>query len=211
MEKTSRIFFKSVYSGVIISIASIVNMSVDNRVVGAFLFSIGLTAVFTLGSYLFTGAVGNTAARHEKGWLRFLLIVLAGNLAGTLLAGLILSGISYAGPVVEAASASWETKMLQNAWSAFLSSCLCGFLMYTAWGANTKMQDRPVIATLVVVLCVMTFVLARFDHSIANAFLIFASGAWDGASFLWLLIMIAGNSVGAVLPAYIFLPDRRTS
>lgn len=204
METRGRIYLKSIYSGVILSIASIANMSVDNRVAGAFLFSIGLTSVFVIGAYLYTGAVGNTVAMHERGWLMFLLIVLAGNLTGTLLCGSILRAMESAAPVVTAAADSWETKCAQSTLSAFVSSCFCGFLMYTAWNANTKLQERPIISTVVIVLCVMVFVLARFDHSIANAFLLSASTSYSAQSMGQLFVMVLGNSVGAVLPAMVF-------
>lgn len=204
MERFWAVFTKSVYSGVILSIAGIVNLAAESRLTGAFLFAVGLTSVFVIGAYLFTGAVGNTAAEHKPGWLRFLGIVLFGNLVGTLVSGLICPAMSTAGPIVEAAAVSWETKCAQSALSAFVSSCFCGFLMYTAWNANMKMKDQPVIATFVIVLCVMVFVLARFDHSIANAFLLSVSGAWDVQSIGWLCIMILGNSAGAILPAFVF-------
>lgn len=204
METGRQIFLKSIYSGVILSIASIANMSVESRVAGAFLFSVGLTSVFLIGAYLYTGAVGNTVAVHAPGWLRFLLIVLAGNFTGTLLSGIALQAMEAAAPVVAAAAASWDTKCAQSIPSAFVSSCFCGFLMYTAWNANTKMSERPVISTLVIVLCVMAFVLARFDHSIANAFLLCASSAYTPVSIGMFFVMVLGNSAGAILPAAVF-------
>ena len=78
------------------------------------------------------------------------------------------------------------------------------FLVFVAWKANTKAGARPVLSWFVIVLCVMIFVLARFEHSIASAYIMFAAGAYDGQSWLCLAVLILGNTVGAVLPAAAF-------
>lgn len=184
-------------------IAGIINLSMDNRIVGALLFSLGLTSIFVMRTPLYTGLVGNTLAKHERGWQTFLGIVLAGNLTGCLIGAGIFPLLDSAAPIVDAASVSWNAKISQSILSAFISGCFCGFLMYTAWKANQEFQ-RPVISTFVIVLCVMVFVLARFDHSIANAFLMFVSRSFDGRSFAYLAIMILGNTAGAFLPALVF-------
>ena len=44
---------------------------------------------------------------------------------------------------------------------------------------------------------VMLFILSGFEHSIANMFYFHLAGAYDGKAFLYLLVMVAGNGVGA--------------
>lgn len=44
---------------------------------------------------------------------------------------------------------------------------------------------------------VMIFILSGFEHSIANMFYFHLAGAYSAKSFLYLLVMIAGNGVGA--------------
>lgn len=195
---------RSMFSGFILAIASTVNLLSDSRLAGAFLFSVGLTTIFALQAFLYTGAVGETVILHKPGWLPWLLVMLGGNLLGTLIAAPLMLSLQIGPSVAAAAAASWGRRLEQSAISAFVSSAFCGFLVYSAWKANTRGKDRPVLTTFVIVLCVMVFVLAGFEHSIANSFLMFVSGSFDGKSFLYLLLMILGNTVGAAVPAAAF-------
>lgn len=198
------LILKSVFSGCILSISSTINLLMESRLAGALLFSVGLTSIFTLGAFLYTGAVGNALVEHKKGFLPGLLVMLGANLLGCLITAPVIAAVRIGPGIVEAAAVSWQGRLSQSGLSAFLSACLCGFLVYTAWKANTKGKDRPCISTFVIVLCVMIFVLAGFEHSIANSFLMFVSGSFDAVSFGYLLLMIAGNTAGAYFPALIF-------
>ena len=50
-------WLRSVMAGICIAVGGAVNLSVDNKVVGAALFSTGLFTICTLGYYLYTGKV----------------------------------------------------------------------------------------------------------------------------------------------------------
>ena len=91
MEKI-RTFFEAVAAGVFIGIAGTVFLSVENRVIGAFLFALGLLAILCFQLKLYTGAVGYIVYQ-KKNTLRYLfelLIIWAGNFAGTVLVGKML-------------------------------------------------------------------------------------------------------------------------
>lgn len=77
------IFIKAVYAGFMIGIGGIVNLSVDNKVIGALLFSFGLLTIVTQGFYLYTGKIGFVKKFKE---LLDMLVILAGNFAGTFIA-----------------------------------------------------------------------------------------------------------------------------
>ena len=47
--------------------------------------------------------------------------------------------------------------------------------------------------------CVPTFILAGFEHSIADMFYIAAAGEYSFAALGFLLLVIAGNAVGGML------------
>lgn len=201
---TGNFVARSVYAGFVLAVAGIINLLMENRIAGALFFTIGLTSIFLLQAYLFTGAVGNAIVEHRRGWLPWLLAMLGANLLGSLIGGLLVPYL-YQGPeLIEAAAAAWDAKLSQDGVRVLVSSSFCGFLVYVAWKANTKAGERPVLSWFVVVLCIMIFVLARFEHSIASAFLMFASGSYDLQSWLCLLLLIAGNTIGAVLPACAF-------
>lgn len=195
---------RSVYSGFVLAVAGIINLLMENRIAGALFFTVGLTSIFLLQAFLYTGAVGNTLVERRPGWLPWLLIMLAGNLAGSLIGGLLVPYLYQGSELTQAAAAAWNLKLSQDGIRLLVSSSFCGFLVFVAWKANTRAGERPVLSWFVIVLSVMIFVLARFEHSIASAFLMFASGSYDLQSWLCLLILIAGNTVGAFLPACIF-------
>lgn len=204
MQITGSLIGRSIYSGFVLAVAGIINLLMESRIAGALFFTVGLTSIFLLQAFLYTGAVGNTVVEHKQGWLPWLAVMLAANLAGSLI-GALLTPWLYQGPeLIEAASAAWDLKTSQEGVRLLVSSSFCGFLVYVAWKANTRAGDRPVLSWFVVVLSVMIFVLARFEHSIASAYLMFASGSYDVQSWLCLMLLIAGNTIGAVLPAYIF-------
>ena len=47
-------------------------------------------------------------------------------------------------------------------------------------------------------LCVIVFILCGFEHSIANMYYFSIAGLWGSKAFLYLLIMVLGNTVGGV-------------
>lgn len=204
MRITGNFVGRSVYSGFVLAVAGIINLLMESRIAGALFFTVGLTSIFLLQAFLYTGAVGNTIVERQPGWLPWLLVMLAGNLAGSLI-GALLTPYLYQGPeLIEAAAAAWSLKTSQEGVRLLVSSSFCGFMVYIAWKANTRAAERPVLSWFVIVLSVMIFVLARFEHSIASAYLMFASGSFDPASWLCLLLLILGNTIGAVVPAYVF-------
>ena len=126
------------------------------------------------------------------------------NLLGALIGALLTPYLYQGAELAQAARAAWELKLAQDWIRWLVSSAFCGFLVFVAWKANTRAGERPVLSWFVIVLCVMIFVLARFEHSIASAYIMFAAGAYDGQSWLCLLVLILGNTVGAVIPAAAF-------
>ena len=81
MEKF-KLFRYSLLAGLMIAIGGAVNLSVDNKVVGAFLFSIGLFTVVNQQFALFTGRVGDFKLK-QPAFLIDLLIIWIGNFAAT--------------------------------------------------------------------------------------------------------------------------------
>lgn len=49
---------RSIIAGILIGIGAYAYVSISNKVLGAFLFSIGLISVFSLQAHLFTGKIG---------------------------------------------------------------------------------------------------------------------------------------------------------
>ena len=79
-----------VSAGICIALGGSVFLAVENRVVGAVLFSVALLCICMKGYALFTGKVGFVPEDRSKPALQLLLAGLLGNLIGTFLCGLVL-------------------------------------------------------------------------------------------------------------------------
>ena len=56
---------------------------------------------------------------------------------------------------------------------------------------------------LAIIFAIMVFILAGFEHCVANMFYFTAGHAWSAKTALYLLVMTLGNSVGGVIiPLY---------
>ena len=50
-----------------------------------------------------------------------------------------------------------------------------------------------------IVFCIPAFILSGFEHSIADMFYFAASGIVSGEAFLYLVMIVLGNSLGGLL------------
>ena len=83
-------FVLAVLAGASISIGGAVFLSLDNKVLGAVFFCVGLFMVCTLGLNLFTGKVCALPNQPTPAYLGFLGLVWLGNLTGAELTALLL-------------------------------------------------------------------------------------------------------------------------
>jgi len=185
-------FFLSVAAGLFIGIGGSVFLACDSRYVGAVLFAVALLSICYLGLYLYTGKIGYIAMNHDKASVLAVLVTLCGNFLGTLASGL---AVGYVKPAyMETAQAMCETKLLAAPGQVFLAGVFCGILMYTAVELY-KSGKTP----LGILFCVPVFILAGFEHSVADMFYFFTARLFTGETFLFLLIVVLGNTVGGML------------
>ena len=187
-------FISGVCAGLMIAIGGTVFLSCDNKYVGAALFSMALFCICTKGYSLFTGKIGFIPESHTKEDLSVLFLGLLGNAVSTVLLGL---AVSYALPAAGAAAAAiCEAKLSQEAFQTFIRAFFCGVLMYLAVSIYREKNSA-----LGIFLCIPTFILSGFEHSIANMFYFGVSGVLNLESALYILIVLLGNAAGGtVLP-----------
>ena len=190
------IFIYAVLAGVAISIGGAVFLSVEDRAVGAALFSVGLFAVCTLGLNLFTGKVCYVF-QNPPGYALDCGLIWLGNLAGTVLAGGALR-LTRLAALVDRAQALSQAKLADGPLSVFILAVFCNILIYLAV-ESYKSSPHPLGKFLGLFLGVAVFVAAGFEHCVANMFYFTAGGAWSPHALLWVLIMTAGNTAGGVL------------
>lgn len=189
------IILKAILAGMFIGIAGIVYLSIDNKVIGAILFSFGLLMVVTQDYYLYTGKVGYLLP-YKKGYLFLLLKTLIGNIIGIGLVGLLFrfSGIES---VIDMAK-SLSLAKLDNVWyETLILSVFCGMMMYVGvQGFKTMKID--LMKVFIVIFAVTIFILSKFEHSIANMLYFFVGATWSWQAVLYTLIWIIGNAIGAI-------------
>jgi len=189
-------FLSSMAAGVSIALGGYAYLSVESRYLGAFLFSFGLYAVCQYGLPLFTGRIAYLGRPGGYGPGK-LLMMLAANFIGAAIVGLLYQPVAGGGDVLSVA----QEKMAQLPWQSFLRGLFCGAIVFIGVDIFRRYPD-PMGRYLGVLLGVPAFVLARFEHCVADAF--YFAAAWqqglpfDIRALLMLLMVIVGNTVGAL-------------
>jgi formate transporter len=148
-------WLRSVMAGICIAVGGAVNLSVDNKVVGAALFSTGLFTICTLGYYLYTGKVCYLLDSNQKGkYLLWLGQIWAGNLIGTALVGYGLRLTRTGTALAEKAQGLCQAKLNDSLLSIFILSVLCNLMIYIAV-ENYKNNPHPLGKYLAIFLGVM--------------------------------------------------------
>lgn len=184
--------FYGICAGILIGIGGAVFLESENRVIGAILFSVALICICAKGYSLYTGKVGYLAFSHRASDLKNLAFCFLGNLIGTFAAGNAIRFSQSA--LFEKAAALCETKLTQSIPSALIRALFCGILMYLA--VSVYREKNTYIGIL---FCVPVFILAGFEHSIADLLYFFAAGIYSRAAVFYLALIVLGNSAGGLL------------
>ena len=189
-------FLYGVAAGICIAIGGTVFLSVENKVIGALFFTVGLFTICTFGLNLFTGKVCYLFENDRRYALQLIPIWL-GNLAGTWLTAMLLQQTRIAGISARAAEMC-ESKLNDSLLSIFILSVFCNFLIFIAVD-GFRNNPHEVGKYLALFFGVMVFILCGFEHCVANMYYFTMGGAWSGRAVLYLLVMTVGNAVGGVI------------
>ncbi len=200
MNKNLETLWRAVLAGVMIGIGGTLFLSVDNKVVGAFLFGIGLFGIFTGGLNLFTGKVGFAVVRPAS-FLFDLLIIWCGNLIGTFLTAFVQRFTRVYPALSEKAAGICAAKFSDSLLSLFCLAMFCGMLMFFAADRYGRVQDSAG-KNLAVFLPVMVFILCGFEHCVANMYYFSIAGVWSADGLVRMVVMSLGNSAGALVLSF---------
>ena len=194
--KTGKVFLSAVMAGLSIGFGGLVFLSVDNKIVGAALFTIGLFVVCTFGFHLFTGKVCY-ALQNDRSFALQLPLIWLGNLLGTgLTAG--LASLSRNAPALsEKAMALCRVKLDDGLLSLFVLGVLCNIFIYIAV-EGFKSNPHEAGKYLSLFFGVMVFILGGTEHCVADMFYFWMAGAWSGPALLRVLVISLGNAAGGV-------------
>lgn len=189
---------KSILAGLLISLAGIVYLNCPDNIVGSLLFSLGLISVILLEANLFTGKIGYVNSKRS---ILDSLLILVFNLVAATIVGLIYRcGL-------DAAASIAESKLLvfsESWWLTGLKSIGCGAAIYLAVEGYKKSKSL-----IPVILGVMVFILAGWNHCIADCFYV-AAGSSSVLAIPYLLVVIVGNSIGSLLIRFLQLGGKLT-
>lgn len=180
MGKNQELFLSSILAGVCISLGCWISISSANAIIGAILFACGLLGVRILDLDLFTGKTQYISLGVDPA--SFYLICLIGNIIGCFLMAVLTT------PAIRGAAFSIAlNKANQPIQDAFVRGVACGSLMTIA-----TYRDTPLYVS---VFCVTAFILAGFNHCIADAYYMLAAKTF---SVSW-LATLTGNILGGAI------------
>lgn len=182
----------SIAAGIFIGIGGSVFLAIENKIAGAVFFTVALLCICQLELLLYTGKIGFLAFDHSKPEIITTAVCLAGNCIGTGLAG---AAIRYCRPqVIERAVSLTEGKIATPLGKIFVTAVFCGILMYAA--VRIYREKKSVTGIL---FCVPVFILAGFEHSIADMFYAWTALVGGARTVLFLAVVVLGNTVGGLL------------
>lgn len=191
-------FMKAVMAGISISMGGVIYLTLENHIVGAFLFSIGLFTIYTFGLDLYTGKVCYIPNK-EPSFLKKVLVVYLGNAVGTIGMGYLFRQTKLS-KIVEHTVEVVDIKLADTVFSTFIMAIFCGIMMCIAVIGFQTIKDS-VGKHLALILPIMVFILSGFEHSVADMFYFSMANAWNGKAICYILVIALGNLVGgASLP-----------
>ena len=176
-------------AGLLIGLGGITFLAVDDRVLGAFLFSIGLLGVIMFRANLYTGWVCKPSKYRNPFQI---LNVLGWNFLGAV----FIAILTWCEPIwIDKATTICLAK-LDTPWPIWcLNSVLCGaFIAIAVRGYEYSRSN------LIIVLGVMGFILVGAEHVVADIFYFSVAkmmDLWSVIARLW--VCAIGNMIGGLL------------
>ena len=186
-----------ILAGLSIGIGGTVFLSLDNKVLGAVFFTVGLFTVCTFGFDLFTGKVCYVFDR-DAGYALSLIFMWAGNFTGAWILAAAES-LTRVGPALrEKAAAMCEVKAGDSMLSLFILGILCDILIYIAVDGYNK-NPHEFGKYLSLFFGVTVFILCGTEHCVADMYYFSMAGMWNAHTLACLFVITLGNAFGGVL------------
>lgn len=177
-------------------------------------FSVALALVIMAGAELFTGnnlIIGIGALEKKLRWNGLLLIWLfcfIGNLLGAWLLVLLFNATGLlSGPTLAFVAKGAQAKAALPFLSLLTRAILCNILVCLPIWTSFRLKSEAA-KLMMIFLCILTFVLAGFEHSVANmTFLSMAllhpeAGALGLSSYFYVLL---SSALGNILGGFVFV------
>lgn len=191
-------FLYAIMAGAFIAMGGVVFLSLNNKIVGAFMFSLGLFAVCTLKYNLFTGKVGYLFCNDVKTYLPWCLMVWVGNLVGSIIVAELVRLTRVAPGIIEKSTKLVQVKADDSLISLFVLGIFCNIMVVHAVDQYLN-NPHEVGKYLGIVMSIMVFILCGFEHCIADMFYIQMARMWNSQTIIALIVITMGNILGGIL------------
>lgn len=191
-------FLYAIMAGAFIAMGGVVFLSLDNKIVGAFMFSLGLFAVCTLKYNLFTGKVGYLFCNDEKTYLPWCLMVWVGNLVGSIIVAELVRLTRVAPGIIEKSTKLVQVKADDTLISLFVLGIFCNIMVVHAVDQYLN-NPHEIGKYLGIIMSIMVFILCGFEHCIADMFYIQIARMWNSQTIIALIVITLGNVLGGIL------------
>lgn len=186
----------SIFAGISISLGCMIYLMIENKIIGAVFFSVGLFLVLTRKYNLYTGKVANIL-ENKFSYIFNLINIWFGNLIGcAIMAG--LTKCTKLSSLTEKAIQISENKISQSYLSAFVMAMFCGIIIYLAVD-NFNKNEYPIGKYFGLVFLIPLFIICGFEHCVANMYYIILAEEFSLGALLFTLNVTIGNAAGSII------------
>ena len=161
-----------------IAVGAITYLNCPNRIVGAFLFPIGLIVIMEFGFRLYTGCVGYARSKND---VFHLLITFLMNAVGCAFVMCVPT---------QGAESVWLSRLDTSLWMVFAKGFICGILIFAC------VFKRDVLITMI---AIPAFIICGAEHSIADICFMFAAQHFTIEGVIFILVVAMGNATGSLV------------
>ena len=184
-----RLLVKSILAGIMISVGCVVNLSCDNKYIGAILFCIGLITILLFNFNLYTGKVCYIP-NNKPSYILQVLLILFGNILGCIIMGVLF-------PITPLSICT--TKLSYDLQTVLIKSIMCGLLIYIA--VDSYKKYKTLLPTL---FCIPIFILSGYIHVIADTFYFVSAQAFNTNTIIYILVAAIGNAFGGMIIPFLY-------
>lgn len=201
------IFIKGIIAGMCIGIGGFLFLNGKSfgliTPLAACLFPIGLILICNFDFFLYTGKICylplNIKNKNFLGYCLDLLMGLVGNSIGAILIALVLRFVL---PYLNVVNTMVDVKLAYEWWQVLILGFFCGVLIYFAV-EGFKSINNNFGKYIVLILCVVGFIIAGFEHSIADIFYFAYAKSFNFETLVTILLIILGNTFGGMFIPFI--------
>ena len=177
------------------------------KILGSFVFAVGLFLVCTFTLSLYTGKIGLVFEKKQEVWFYISLpVMIIGNAVGAIGLGFLMYLVFKSNEdVMKTITSVCEIRSLQfekiESFEPFLITFIkgfaCGLCVYLAVKSFAANRLK-VVGIILLVFFVFLFVYFGFEHCIANMFYFSMANKWTVGAFINLFLVIFANSLGTI-------------